>query len=77
MKICYILILYGLTVGCSTIPGYTEWSEKRQQLSYTDPFNTHLSINCTGGKETRWYKQIGEIEDCLTDGPYIRYNKKF
>ena len=62
MKICYILILYGLTVGCSTIPG---------------PFNTHLSINCTGGQETRWYKQIGEIEDCLTDGPYIRYNKKF
>ena len=64
-------------MGCSTIPGYTEWSEKRQQLSYTDPFNTHLSINCTGGQETRWYKQIGEIEDCLTDGPYIRYNKKF
>ena len=59
-------------------PGYTEWSEKRQQLSYNNPFNTHLSINCTGGQETRWYKQIGEIEDCLTDGLlYIRYNKKF
>ena len=75
-NILYIFLL-GLTVGCSTIPGYTEWQENRSQLTYTDPFSTHLSINCTGGKETRWYKQIGEIEDCLTDGPYIQYNKKF
>lgn len=76
MKICYILILYGLTVGCSTIPGYTEWQKNRSSLTYSGESRT-LEINCTGGKETRWYKQIGEIEDCLTDGPYIQYNKKF
>ena len=75
MRIYYILILL-CTAGCSTIPGYVEWQEKKQKYLFNN--NTaEFSLNCTGGDRTRWYQKANEVKDCIKDGPYFQYHKKF
>ena len=75
-NILYIFLL-GLTVGCSTIPGYSEWQNKRKTHIHNNLNNTSLSLNCMGGNKIRWYKKLNKVKDCYRNGPYFQYHKNF